>query len=76
MEPIHNRMPVILGEENEELWLDLGVRDENTLLSLLKPYEPGLMEEYEVSAIVNSPKEDGPECVKPARNIPAQESLL
>jgi putative SOS response-associated peptidase YedK len=76
MEPIHNRMPVILGEENEELWLDLGVRDENTLLSLLKPYEPGLMEEYEVSAIVNSPKEDGPECVKPARNIPEQSTLL
>ena len=69
-------MPVILRKEDEELWLDPGVRDENTLLELLKPYESGLMEEYEVAVKVNSPNEDSPECVKPARNFPEQESLL
>lgn len=76
MKTIHDRMPVILRKEDEELWLDPGVRDENTLLELLKPYESGLMEEYEVAVKVNSPNEDSPECVKPARNFPEQESLL
>ena len=75
MKPIHDRMPVILHKEDEELWLDPGA-NENALLSMLKPYEAELMEEYEVSVKVNSPNEDNPECVNPARNMPEQKSLL
>jgi putative SOS response-associated peptidase YedK len=33
--------------------------------SLLKPYPDELMVAYDVSAIVNSAKYDGPECIKP-----------
>lgn len=63
--PIHNRMPVILKKEYEELWLDPKVNDIDKLLSLLIPYPPEMMEAYRVSSLVNSPKEDSPECIKP-----------
>jgi len=76
MKPIHDRMPVILHKEDEVKWLDTRVKDVNTLLELLKPYESELMEEYEVSLRVNSPKEDNPECIKPTRNTQAQKTLL
>ncbi len=75
MKPIHDRMPVILRREDEDLWLDPRA-DEKTLLSLLKPYDPGLMEEYEVSIKVNSPREESPDLIKPAHNFPEQEPLL
>ncbi len=75
MKPIHDRMPVILHKEDEELWLDPGA-NENALLSILKPFESELMEEYEVSIKVNSPRDDSPECVNPTRNFPEQEPLL
>ncbi|GBD38911.1 Putative SOS response-associated peptidase YedK [bacterium HR37] len=63
--PIHDRMPVILKREYEELWLDPEVNDIDKLLSLLIPYPPEMMEAYRVSSLVNSPKEDSPECIKP-----------
>ncbi|GIW46824.1 MAG: DUF159 family protein [Deltaproteobacteria bacterium] len=63
--PIHDRMPVILKKEYEELWVDPKVNDIDKLLSLLIPYPPEMMEAYRVSSLVNSPKEDSPECIKP-----------
>jgi putative SOS response-associated peptidase YedK len=64
MEPVHNRMPVILPRENETTWLDID-SDKDTLLSLLRPYEGEDLEVYEVSTYVNSPKNEGPMCTKP-----------
>ena len=58
---IHNRMPVILQPEDEELWLD----PSRTPRSLLKPYPEELMDAHDVSPIVNSAKYDGPECIQP-----------
>jgi len=63
--PIHNRMPVILHQKDEAVWLDPELRDPEKLLTLLKPYPSDEMEMYEVSTIVNSPKNDVPECIKP-----------
>ena len=65
-EPIHNRMPVILREEDEALWLDHTITDTEKLLSMLKPYPSDEMEVYEVSKLVNSPRNDLPDCIKPA----------
>ena len=62
---IHQRMPVILRREDEERWLDPGLKDPSTLLSMLLPYADEEMEGYEVSRAVNSPAFDGPECVAP-----------
>jgi putative SOS response-associated peptidase YedK len=61
---IHNRMPVILRQEDEDLWLDRDRFDPELLRSLLVPYESGQMRAYPVPAIVGSPKNDVPECIE------------
>lgn len=38
MKKIHNRMPVILPKEAENLWLDTNFKNIQTLKSMLKPY--------------------------------------
>ena len=63
--PIHNRMPVILSRETEALWLDPMTEDAGTLEPILIPYPAELMESYEVSSHVSSPKNQGPECMAP-----------
>lgn len=65
MGQIHDRMPVILHEEDEARWLDPLLKDTDKLNELLKPYPSDLMEAYEVSTIVNSAKHDSPDCIKP-----------
>jgi putative SOS response-associated peptidase YedK len=65
MKTIHNRMPVIIPMEQEETWLR-SESDPTRLLSLLKPYPAEEMQTYEVSALVNSPANDSPECMRPA----------
>lgn len=75
MEPLHNRMPVILKSEDEDIWLDTKA-DQESLLSLLKPYDTGSMDEYEVSVKVNSAREESPDLIEPARNFPEQKELL
>jgi putative SOS response-associated peptidase YedK len=68
LKPIHDRMPVILTREAEEIWLDLAIQDPEKLLPLLKPYPAEEMEAHPVSRWVNRPDHDGPECIDPARN--------
>ena len=63
MAPIHNRMPVILPREVESVWLDQSIVDSTFLKSLLVPYMADLMIAYEVSAFVNSVKNNGSECL-------------
>ena len=65
IEPIHNRMPVILRPEDEENWLDVSRTSFAKARSLLKPYPEDLMDTHDVSLIVNSAKYDGPECIQP-----------
>lgn len=49
---IHDRMPVILNREDEDIWLDPSSSLE-TLKSFLNPYNPSEMLVYEVSREVN-----------------------
>ena len=65
LSPIHDRMPVILPRELESLWLDDDMQDPAALTGVLTPYPVELMEAYEVSTLVNSPSNDGPEVVVP-----------
>jgi putative SOS response-associated peptidase YedK len=65
VQPIHDRMPVILMEEDYQRWLDTSEKDPDELLSMLKPFPADQMEAFEVSKNVNSPKNDGPECITP-----------
>ena len=64
---VHHRMPVILERRHEALWLDPKFRDSETLLPLLRAYDSSLMHGYRVSDIVNDPKNDSPDCLKPPR---------
>jgi putative SOS response-associated peptidase YedK len=57
--PIHNRMPVILSPEAEELWLDPN-ESQDDLLSLLKPYT-GEMKAFPISTLINSTSNNVPE---------------
>ncbi len=65
MEPIHSRMPVILRREDEGTWLDTSIDDPLVLSCLLAPYPSESMTAHRVSRLVNSPANDGPECIVP-----------
>ena len=56
--PIHNRMPVILSQENLSVWLDGNAADSEKLLALLSPYSAEKIFAYPVSTMVNNPKND------------------
>lgn len=58
-------MPVMLMPEHYDTWLGATSAPEE-LRSLLKPYDAKLMEAYAVSRVVNSVKNDTPECIDPA----------
>ena len=64
--PIHDRMPAILPKDAEDFWLDSAVEDPARLLDLLRPYPADGMAAYAVSTLVNSVKNDSPECIEPA----------
>ena len=63
LRPIHDRMPVILPRDAEEFWLDHDVREPEVLREVLIPYTPDALAAYEVSTLVNSPANDGPELI-------------
>lgn len=65
MEPIHNRMPVILPPEHYETWLDPSYYNPGQLENLLGPYQSERMACYAVSTVVNKPQNDTPGCIKP-----------
>jgi putative SOS response-associated peptidase YedK len=64
IEPIHNRMPVILAPDDEALWLDRTMRDSVAAIACLRPYPAALMETWPVGTMVNSADNDGPELVE------------
>ncbi|MCX5817808.1 MAG: SOS response-associated peptidase [Proteobacteria bacterium] len=63
--PIHQRMPVIIPKDDEDQWLDPALEDKGILLQLLKPYPSGAMELYPVSPKMNSPLYNHPENIQP-----------
>jgi putative SOS response-associated peptidase YedK len=58
-------MPVILLREDEEEWLNPDIVEPERLLPLLKQYPDKEMEAYPVSTMVNMPKNDTVEVIKP-----------
>jgi putative SOS response-associated peptidase YedK len=58
MKPLHSRMPVILDEEQEKIWLDSHITDPAYLKTLLNPYSNHSMDAFPVSTMVNNPKND------------------
>jgi putative SOS response-associated peptidase YedK len=55
---IHDRMPVILEERSESVWLDTKGQDRAALHRLLKPFPAARVDAYPVSTAVNDPSND------------------
>jgi putative SOS response-associated peptidase YedK len=66
MRPLHDRMPVILPEESFAQWLDPKNENVPELESLLRPYSAAEMTAFPISTLVNSPRNECPECILPA----------
>ncbi|MEF7437039.1 SOS response-associated peptidase [Paenibacillus lautus] len=73
MEPIHNRMPVILRPADEALWLERQHSSHThgnhpshlqSLKELLRPYPAEEMQAVPVSTTVNSVKNDTEDCIR------------
>ncbi len=64
LQPIHDRMPVILRRDAEEDWLDLGLKDTLELTTKLGSYPADRMESTYVSSMVNSPRNDLMQCIQ------------
>ncbi|NJS09543.1 MAG: SOS response-associated peptidase [Microcoleus sp. CSU_2_2] len=64
VQPVHDRMPVILPSGDWEQWLDPSINNSQQVLPLLKPYDPAAMKANAVSAIVNNPTRESPECIQ------------
>ena len=65
MEPIHNRMSVILPEESYASWLNPGLNNTIYLSGFLGPYPAEEMEAIPISAFVNNPRHEDPRCIHP-----------
>ncbi len=65
VQPIHDRMPVILPPDTYTTWLDPAMRDVEPVQALLTPYPADAMIAYPVSARVNNPAYDAPDLTEP-----------
>lgn len=66
MEPVHNRMPVLLTGDALPFWLEASEAELPALRAVLAPYDSEAMTAYPVSPRVNSPRNDEPSLVDPA----------
>jgi putative SOS response-associated peptidase YedK len=62
---VHDRMPVILEPGLYGTWLSAIEVPDDMLMGCLSPYAPGDMEVYEVSKLVNNPRNNSTECIRP-----------
>jgi putative SOS response-associated peptidase YedK len=74
--PIHNRMPVIYDFAMSHQWVERNAYSPMNLTAALGPWPSEDMEAWDVSTIVNSPENDTPECIKPARYGPLSKGQL
>ena len=64
--PVHDRMPVILGREARDRWLDPTLDDPSALEALIRAPLGEALEGYRVSTLVNAARHDAPDCIRPA----------
>lgn len=69
MEPVHDRMPVILPPTVWDEWLDPGTTDVTALQRLLVPAPDDLLTMHPVSTAVNNVRNKGPELVAVAEPV-------
>jgi putative SOS response-associated peptidase YedK len=65
MQPIHERMPVIVKPENYAAWLDPKNQEAAAVTGFLQPFPAEEMQAIPVSTFVNNARNEGPGCVTP-----------
>jgi putative SOS response-associated peptidase YedK len=65
MASVHDRMPVVIGEDAWDRWLAPDRADPGELLGLLAPAEGVELDIQAVSRLVNDVRNDGPELIEP-----------
>lgn len=63
MAPVHDRMPAILTEDAARRWIAPGAIDTEEFKRATTPLPADELELRPVSTLVNSPRNDGPECI-------------
>ena len=61
IQPLHDRMPLILSPDNYAVWLTGNVDGASEVLGLSSPVQ---LEAYPVSTRVNKPANDDPGCIE------------
>ena len=69
MAPIHNRMPVILKQDDEMRWLSRDVLPAEEVQRILAPYPSDGMEAYPVSERVNRTDGDDEKVIEPVKGF-------
>ena len=65
MEPIHDRMPVIIAPEHFDVWLDCTTGTSKFAETLLMPPPASLLEIIDVNPRLNNPRNEGPDLHQP-----------
>jgi putative SOS response-associated peptidase YedK len=65
MRRIHDRMPAILAREHYGAWLDRRLQEVPALQALLAPPPESFLEAWRVASIVNDPRNEVPDCLRP-----------
>ena len=65
LEPIHDRMPVIVRREDWPEWFSSKELADESFQRITAPYRPEEMSALAVSSLVNSAKFDDPRCCEP-----------
>jgi len=63
MANLHDRMPVVLADEDYDRWLDPKNENVEELQQLIRPYPAEEMTAFPISPFVNSVKNQGPDCI-------------
>lgn len=67
---VHDRMPVILSPQASAYWLSRATLKNEEVRRCLKSEPSEALEWYAVSALVNNPANNGPECIRPLEPAP------
>jgi putative SOS response-associated peptidase YedK len=73
---VHDRMPVILGKDDYDVWLDPGMTNVQVISEMLRPCDARLMRCYPVSTRINHVANDDEECSRPVEIAQTQNSLF
>jgi putative SOS response-associated peptidase YedK len=74
---VHDRMPVILGKDDYDLWLDPGMTNVEVLFDLLRPLDASLVRAFPISTRINHVQNDDEDCSSPVTlERPSQERLF